>query len=295
MVDLSICIVTRNRDRSCGRVLTEIKRQVKISKLECEIVIVVDEKDFGRYRQVMYSSEGNEKWVLNNSDGGLARGRNRAIYESSGEWVLFCDDDDLWKDDFLEDMTRELRRESRSIIARLGINLEYLGEARRELGELTDIKSLMYRGATPPESAQMYRREMLCGLPGYNERIKSGVDHDLWIRIGCRATGKVRLIGVQRHEQCEVQGRMTSAGRSRESGVRDALAEWKVELEQSFGSSFYRRIEKKYEEYFTTVAVIGLVKGRDLKGIMRLAKRKYKLRSIAGMVAARLRPSMFRF
>ncbi len=118
--------------------------------------------------------------------GDIAKVRNRGLQESSGEFVAFCDDDDLWVKDKLE---RQLAyKEKYSFICS---NAEIIDVNGNPSGKLTnkclgdkeiDIYSLLLGNEVITSSA-LIRRTLL--VKGFREKgsTVSAEDYELWLRV----------------------------------------------------------------------------------------------------------------
>jgi len=112
---VSVVIATRDRPASLARLLTYVKRQ-DIGELEC---IVVDDastdETVAAYDGIWRGLDGRFRLMLPASDartaGGPSRARNRGIAAAQGEYIAFCDDDDIWvRDDHLRVAVTTLKR-----------------------------------------------------------------------------------------------------------------------------------------------------------------------------------------
>jgi glycosyltransferase involved in cell wall biosynthesis len=107
MPRFSVIVPTRNRAVSLAAALHAIKRQTCRS---FEVIVVDDgsaSECRARYAEMLASLDERFQVVCDTPDGSPGRGpsavRNRAISLAQGEFVTFCDDDDVWSaDDHLE-------------------------------------------------------------------------------------------------------------------------------------------------------------------------------------------------
>ena len=49
--------------------------------------------------------------------------------------------------------------------------------------EIIQLKDAVLQGYTPPVGGQFYPLKLLRSIGGYSPNIKSGIDHDIWIRL----------------------------------------------------------------------------------------------------------------
>ena len=112
---VSVVIATRDRPASLARLLQCVKRQT-LADIEC---IVVDD---GSTDETIAAYDGiwrelDERFRLDlqppgsRQVGGPSRARNRGIGAARGEFIAFCDDDDIWvRDDHLRVAFRSLKQ-----------------------------------------------------------------------------------------------------------------------------------------------------------------------------------------
>lgn len=114
--DVSVVIATRDRSSCLARLLDRVKGQ-SLRNLEC---IVVDDgstdETLGAYPNLWRELDGRFRLLLQPTGERKASGpstaRNRGIEAAQGEFVAFCDDDDLWvRADHLECAVRAMRQQ----------------------------------------------------------------------------------------------------------------------------------------------------------------------------------------
>ena len=102
-------------------------------------------------------------------------------------------------------------------------------------------------GITPPVSSQIYRTSILKKVKGYNPDIKTGVDHDLWVRL----INYNPLVNISWCKPAVVDTnpsnqRMTTNENVRLKNIKNSLKFWKFEIEENLGSKFYDHFHKEY-------------------------------------------------
>src|SRR5437773_12542953 len=94
MTLVSVVVPTRNRPRMLATCLRARLAQVDV---DCEVIVVDD----GSSPPVSARTDAHVKLIRHATPQGASAARNSGIAASRGEWVAFCDDDDLWAPDKL--------------------------------------------------------------------------------------------------------------------------------------------------------------------------------------------------
>lgn len=246
---VTVCISTYNR----ANMIEEAVKRVLGQSYTCLELIVVNDGSTDATRLVLDGISALDtriKVIHNAKNLGLSASRNKAIQSARGLWFTFIDDDDLWVDNFLEVMLKEATlRSVDCVIAgfiRKGFTYVYLPGVRT-------LKEMILEGYTPPVGCQFYSIESIRSVGGYNEDVRSGVDHDLWIRLGCLSGVRVALLadplvvpdGVVENGRIK----MTKDPTSRISGISNALLHWRRDLVLIAGEEFYDFFKEEYTFY----------------------------------------------
>jgi glycosyltransferase involved in cell wall biosynthesis len=113
--DASVVIASRDRVSCLTRLLQCVKKQT-LRNLEC---IVVDDgstdETLGAYDNLRRELDDRFRLLLQQPEerkaAGPSNARNRGIKAAQGEFIAFCDDDDIWvRDDHLEVAVHAMRR-----------------------------------------------------------------------------------------------------------------------------------------------------------------------------------------
>ena len=209
---VSVVIATRDRPASLARLLQCVKRQ-DLQEIEC---IVVDD---GSTDETIAAYDGIRRELDERFDihvqppgsrrvGGPSRARNRGIRAARGEFIAFCDDDDIWvRDDHLRVAFHSLKQQGGDFFfgnlqtSRGGhvIGPDFYGAARGPLmrhpiaGESdifevsrTDRARSMKQVFLHCDSIVVSRALLLdCGL--FWEKLSMAEDRDLGLRLLDRA------------------------------------------------------------------------------------------------------------
>ena len=180
---VSVVVPTHNRARLLKRTLRSILDQ-HVSDLE---VIVVDDGSIDDTPSVAGGADTRVQVLRNKEPAGVSAARNRGIAAARGDWIAFCDDDDLWSPDKL---ARQLTAAERS-----RAHWAYAGDVN------IDDRLRVLSGGPPPEpeavltllprwnplasggSNVIVRSEALATVGGFDPALRRTEDWDLWIRL----------------------------------------------------------------------------------------------------------------
>jgi GT2 family glycosyltransferase len=183
MTLVSVIIPTRNRAHLLHRTLESVLKQ-SIENLE---VIVVDDGSTDGSGALAAAMDPRVSVLRNPEPAGVSVARNRGIASASGEWIAFCDDDDLWAPNKLQ--------EQLSAAAGADANWVYAGDVN------VDDQLRVLSGGPPPDPAAVMallprcnplasggsnvvvRSNILAEVGGFDPTLRRTEDWDLWIRI----------------------------------------------------------------------------------------------------------------
>ncbi|MBN1797217.1 MAG: glycosyltransferase family 2 protein [Spirochaetales bacterium] len=262
---VSICIATYNRAHLLGAVIENVLSQ---TYSDFELLIVNDgSKDSTESVIKHYQNQDNRiAYFTHTTNKGLAAARNTAIRHARGLYFTFIDDDDAWNHDFLSYfVTAAATYDDRWCFCcgtdytnNLGTHIHYIPDMNGPL------KEYIKRGYTPPVGAQFYFLSTLKQIGGYTSEIKSGVDHDLWLKL---AFHDINIYGVPKalvHPNIHADtSRITLSSRRRHK-IQQALAIWETEISKHFGKRFFHHFKKSYYYGWQKNRIIGILKNRSL-------------------------------
>jgi glycosyltransferase involved in cell wall biosynthesis len=180
---VSVIIPTRNRAHLLQRTLESVLKQ---STQDLE-VIVVDDGSTDNTRDVVASADPRVLVLRNPESTGVSVTRNRGIAAARGTWIAFCDDDDLWAPNKLQ--------EQLTAAGQAGANWAYVGDVN------VDDQLRVLSGGPPPDPAAVIallprcnplasggsnvvvRSNILTEVGGFDPTLRRTEDWDLWIRI----------------------------------------------------------------------------------------------------------------
>ncbi|MBI4609350.1 MAG: glycosyltransferase [Candidatus Rokubacteria bacterium] len=155
-------------------------------------VIVVDDGSTDGTGEVVRNYRGGPVTYLRQPNRGNSHARNRGILASSGEFIAFQDQDDIWLDGKLAAQLPLF--EGRPEVGLVYSDTYLLRDSRflpdtifrrfsphrgRAFGEL-------FLGSFIPMQTVVARRSCLEEVGLFNERLRIGGDYDLWLRVAAR-------------------------------------------------------------------------------------------------------------
>lgn len=246
---VSICITTYNRKELLPLTLKSVLNQ---TYKNIEVIIVDDHSTDGTKELVdseLLKLDDRVRYIRHEKNKGLAAGRNTAIFAATGKYFTFCDDDDEWVPEFVEEFVKVAEEYDENWCFCCG------GKYKNLLGTQIDmiptyegeLKAYLKDGFTPPVASQFYTVSSLRRVNGYNENIKSGVDHDLWIRLAKKSM-IIKCIpkALSLPNANAKQERMTTNYDKRINGIKSSLLIWKDDLEVMYGKEFYLNFYNAY-------------------------------------------------
>jgi glycosyltransferase involved in cell wall biosynthesis len=180
---VSVIIPTRNRAQLLHRTLQSVLSQ----STEDLDVIVVDDGSVDSTGAVAAAAHPRVRVLRNPEPTGVSVARNRGIAAARGVWIAFCDDDDLWAPNKLQ--------EQLTAADRAGANWAYAGDVN------VDDQLRVLSGGPPPDPAAVMallprcnplasggsnvvvRSNILAEVGGFDPALRRTEDWDLWIRI----------------------------------------------------------------------------------------------------------------
>lgn len=267
---VTVCITTYNR---ASILPSAIKAVLKQTYQHFE-VIVVDDYSSDNTKEVVdewIKKDKRIRYIRHEKNKGLPAGRNTAIDHANGRFFTFIDDDDEWSESFIEEFVRLASGYDKNWCFCCGTKaVDDIGQVLYTYynfdGNLLDY---CRQGFTPPVASQFYFTDTLKEVGEYNEDIKTGVDHDLWLTLAFHG------IKIKSLDQCLSQPfvkrdtgrvRMTNQYDKRINGISHSLSVWKPNIISHVGEPFYRAFYDAYLE-------------REKKKFFRLYMTTLQLRS----------------
>lgn len=239
---VSVCITTFNRRESLRKALVSVLEQDYIN---LEVIIVDDcSTDGTQYlvKNELLQLDDRIIYLRHDFNKGLSAARNTALQVAKGKYFTFVDDDDVWKKSFLSKFIEMANNDNQEYVYCASIISKQ---------DIVSIKgpliSFLKLGYTPPVASQFYSLSSLKVVKGYNENIRSGVDHDLWISLGAFGH-QIKWLNqnlVNVNDTFDTN-RMTNNYHNRISGVFNSIKIWEENYKQEFGIDFFKSLRLNY-------------------------------------------------
>ncbi len=185
-MEVSVVVTTYNRACMVAEAIDSILRQT----FEDFELIVVDNFSTDNTEDIIKTyTDKRIRYFRHQNNGLIAVNRNYGIKQAQGEYIAFCDDDDLWYPEKLDRCLNSLRQDKDIILVCHDVNVIYKGGAIRVdiCGPYVEpmYYRLLFQDNCVFTSAVIARRDRLLAVDGFNERPDfAGVeDYDLWMRL----------------------------------------------------------------------------------------------------------------
>jgi glycosyltransferase involved in cell wall biosynthesis len=180
---VSIIIASYNMGQYLGTAIDSLLQQTW-SNIE---IIIIDDGSTDNTQELMVIYNDNDKVnYIRTENKGQTKAKNRGVTESKGEFISFCDADDFWTKDKLE---QQIPLFSDSKVGVVYSEVSYVDEhgnpydkpAPYERFEGKVTEKLLLKNFVPFGTA-VIRRACIEQDGGFDEQFRMGIDWDLWLR-----------------------------------------------------------------------------------------------------------------
>jgi len=185
--------------------------------------------DSGRVAE-RYAAGDRRIHVLRQANAGPAAARNRAVAASCGDWLAFLDSDDVYYPTALADFAEFIASHPqvrfiygyRHRLNSDGSVTELAGEFQDRPTGTAELFSRMYLS----HLCVCYRRELFDAVGGYDQRLRSVEDYDLYLRMSLhtRFVPMGKPTGLRRRHASNIS-RQTGQTRSLQAAVLERFLE----------------------------------------------------------------------
>lgn len=195
---VSVVVPTNSRRQLLAETLAAILNQ---TLRDFELIVVDNMSRDGTEDHVLGLKDGRVSYYRNDNHGIIATNRNFGIRKARGEFVAFCDDDDIWLPEKLE---KQLGVFDDAGISAVATNYEPFGDVRLIRKNISIAQARPFRDYSYDEvlltlnpvisSSVIVRRDHLLECGGFDERpdFRFIEDWELWLRLS--RLGKIRVL-----------------------------------------------------------------------------------------------------
>jgi glycosyltransferase involved in cell wall biosynthesis len=156
---------------------------LKNTEIELEIVAVDDGSNDST--AAILASYGGRIKLLRQPNAGVSAARNRAVSESSGKYLAFLDSDDVWLPGRLSKTVAALKADPGAGLA----YSDFYEDSLQNRVEVADVRTecdLLERLIPVLPTTVTMRRGLFDDCGGFEEKMRSGQDYLLWLRLARR-------------------------------------------------------------------------------------------------------------
>jgi len=191
---VSVVIPTRNRLALLQEAVGSVTSQ---SLNSWELIVVDDASQDGTWNWLSSLASPSIRAVRLVEHRERSAGRNRGLEEARGDFILFLDDDDRLRFQALERLVRALKSD-KDAVAAVGGRLAFDSHGHRSRGAHPRVALRRYVwsealvGWVAISGQTLFRRAAVLQAGGWDERLVSVEDQELWLRVS--RLGPVRFI-----------------------------------------------------------------------------------------------------
>ena len=187
---VSVILPTHNRVSLLKKAIDSVLLQ---TEQDFELVIV-DDASTDKTSELLnefIKTDARIKVIKNRVAMGGGSARNAGIFASKGKWVAFLDDDDEWFENKLSLQLKQINLSPAAVACSCDYEHHYpFGLIKKfVLPERVTLNELYYGNLLGGASMCLCSRNVLEAIKGFDTKLKSGQDWDLWVRL--RAQGEV--------------------------------------------------------------------------------------------------------
>ncbi len=185
---VSVIIPTYNRTRFLKETLNSIVRQT-YKNIE---IFVVDDGTRGDENKILCSTYKNLIYIKIDNSGGPATPRNIGISNSTGKYIAFVDDDDIWLPEKIEIQVSILENNQDFDLVHCGCHVidengiktgEIIGKPKNPLDKHGDVLTRMIGNWTVMMPTPVIRKHLVNKVGYFNETMPhAGEDVEYWSR-----------------------------------------------------------------------------------------------------------------
>lgn len=180
---VSVIIPTYNRSGKVHRALDSVLRQ---SFKDFEVIVVDDGSTDDTSFWMSFYKDTNLK-TIHQENKGVAAARNLGVEHSQGEWLCFLDSDDVWHRHKLSQQVHYHAAHRDILFSQTDDvwlrNSVRVNKMKKHMTREGDIFKESLRLCLVCCSSVMIQKELFLKTGGFDERLPTCEDYDLWLRL----------------------------------------------------------------------------------------------------------------
>ena len=186
------CIITTYK-RNTDILIRAVNSILSQSYKDIEIIVVNDApEDEELSREIglaLNRCSPKIKYIVHEKNRGACAARNTGIQYARGEYIAFLDDDDEWVENKLELQLKVAVAENASLVYCSYYSIGKNGEITIKHPNMkyikgdTDYQKLLCFNYVGSTSFPLIRADALRKVNGFNEKLQSSQDHEVWLKI----------------------------------------------------------------------------------------------------------------
>ena len=206
MVAVSVVVPTHDRAHLLRHTLCSIRSQRDV---DLEIVVVDDGSPPGQVLAVLEQvADDRIRPLRNETAQGVSAARNRGAAAAGGDWVAFCDDDDVWAPDKLTEQLHATEDGWAGWVYTGSVNVDVTGRVvggTLPLPPAQVVALLPRRNVVPGGGSGVLVHHSLFERAGpFDGRLRNTEDWDMWVRLSRLSTPRwvpAPLVGYRVHDR----------------------------------------------------------------------------------------------
>ncbi len=286
----------------------ELVRRAVVSVVEqsynlLQVIVVEDGSDVGLERWLEQQGLGDVRYERHSENRGLAAARNTGLALAEGEYVAYLDDDDEWKPARIKEQVGLLRAMPDE--ARENVGVVYCGTEVRSADDTVIAithpvndgnlrEAIIREGAITLSSSFLFSAAVLRSVGGFDESLKSSIDHDIWMSLAthgyeARALDRPLVVKYQTDH-----AKMTTDTAARVDGVWAYVEKWRPTYRKWLGDEPGDVYADRY--FIQVIAILAAEKltagrfgqaWRACRAMLAVRRRRvFALRTLARQTAA---------
>lgn len=180
MTNISVIVTTYNRPKFLKETLDSILNQ---TYEDFELIVVDNNSNYDFFKLIDSFNDARIKAYQNDNNGVIAVNRNFGIKKASGQYITFCDDDDLWLKNKLEEQLKFSNNLNENILVHSNTILFGNKVSRKVTKKLNIVNFEDFYLSNPITLSSVFLTN--CDKIFFDEdpSKKASEDFDLWIKL----------------------------------------------------------------------------------------------------------------